>query len=88
MTRNGKITRLPPEIRAQLNRRLHDGESGVRLVEWLNGVEQVRQVLTEDFGGREISEQNLSEWKQGGYQDSLDRKRSPVPRNWQAMPRS
>ena len=73
MTRNGKIARLPREIREQLNRRLHDGEAGVRLVEWLNANEQVRQVLAQDFGGREISEQNLSEWKQGGYPDWLAR---------------
>jgi hypothetical protein len=69
MTRNGKIARLPREIRDQLNRRLQDGEPGVRLVEWLNGLEPVRQILAQDFGGREISEQNLSEWKQGGYEE-------------------
>lgn len=69
MTRNGKIARLPRDIRDQLNRRLDEGEPGVRLVDWLNGLEQVRQVLAQDFGGREINEQNLSEWKAGGYQD-------------------
>lgn len=73
MTRNGKIARLSREIREQLNARLRDGEPGVRLVEWLNGLEPVRQVLVQDFEGREISEQNLSEWKQGGYRDWLTR---------------
>jgi hypothetical protein len=71
MTRTGKIARLPRDIRDQLNRRLHDGEPGVRLIEWLNGLEPVRQILAQDFGGREISEQNLSEWKQGGYKEWL-----------------
>ena len=34
MTRNGKIARLPRDIRNQLNQRIADGEPGVRLVEW------------------------------------------------------
>lgn len=73
MTRTGKIARLPREVREQLNRRIADGEPGIRLVEWLNGLEQARHVLAQDFGGREINEQNLCEWKQGGYQDWLTR---------------
>jgi hypothetical protein len=73
MTRNGKTARLPRGIRIQLNRRLQDGEPVIRLVEWLNSSPEVRQVLAEDFGGREISEQNLSEWKQGGHEDWLAR---------------
>jgi hypothetical protein len=73
MTRTGKIARLPRDIRNQLNRRIADGEPGSRLVEWLNTLEPVRHALAQDFGGREISEQNLSEWKQGGYQEWLAR---------------
>ncbi len=73
MTGNGKIARLPRDLRNQLNRRLQDGEPGIRLVEWLNGLPEVRHVLAEDFGGREISEQNLSEWKQRGHQEWLAR---------------
>ncbi len=73
MTRNGKIARLPRDIRHQLNRRLSDGEPGIRLVEWLNRLPEVRQVLATDFGGRDINEQNLCEWKQGGHQEWLAR---------------
>jgi hypothetical protein len=73
MTRTGKIARLARAVRDELNRRLQDGEPGVRLVEWLNGLPQVRQTLVEGFNGREISEQNLSEWKAGGYRDWLAR---------------
>ncbi len=69
MTRNGKIARLPYSIRDLLNQRLHNGEQGAKLVEWLNGLPKVQEVLTEEFGGRPISEQNLSEWKQGGFED-------------------
>jgi len=67
MARTGKIARLPREIRTQLNRRLSDGEKARRLVEWLNTLPEVHTVLQSDFAGREITEQNLYEWKQGGY---------------------
>lgn len=69
MTRNGKIARLPREIREQLNRRLANGEQGIKLVAWLNELPEVRRVLAGDFNGREINEQNLSEWKQGGFRE-------------------
>jgi len=71
MTRNGKIARLPRAVREELNRRLHDGELGTHLVAWLNGHPEVIRVLATSFGGRPVSEQNLSEWKAGGYQDWL-----------------
>lgn len=64
---------MPRDIRNQLNRRMADGETGVRLVEWLNGLPAVRAVLEQEFGGREINEQNLCEWKQRGYQEWLAR---------------
>lgn len=73
MTRTGKIARLAREIRDELNRRLQDGEPGVRLVAWLNSLPDTQRVLASDFKGREINEQNLSEWKAGGYQDWLAR---------------
>src|SRR5580698_3731694 len=46
-------------------------EPGTKLVEWLNTLEEVRDVLQAEFDARPVSEQNLSEWKQGGYQDWL-----------------
>lgn len=73
MTRTGKIARLPREIREQLNRRLSDGEAGNRLVGWLNSRPETQERLAADFEGRAITEQNLSEWKQGGHQDWLAR---------------
>ena len=69
MTRKGKIARLPREVREQLNRRLQDGEPGTKLVDWLNSLPEVQAVLSSEFDGRPIREQNLSEWKQGGYRD-------------------
>ena len=69
MTRLGKIARLPREIRDVLNVRLQNGEVGRLLVDWLNGLPAAREALAANFGGRPISEQNLTEWKQGGYED-------------------
>jgi len=71
MTRKGKIARLPRPVREQLNRRLDDGEQGKALVAWLNGLPEVRDKLKQDFHGNPINEQNLSEWRQGGFQDWL-----------------
>jgi hypothetical protein len=70
-TRNGKIARLPLEIREQLNTRLADGEPGNRLVEWLNSNPDVMKVMAEQFDGRPINENNLSEWRAGGYEEWL-----------------
>jgi len=58
-------------VREKLNQRLQDGESGRKLIAWLNKDPEVRQVLTTSFEGRPINEQNLTEWKAGGYQDWL-----------------
>lgn len=71
MTRTGKIARLPRTVRGELNRRLRNGEQGKRLVRWLNENAEVRAALQAEFGGRAISEQNLSEWKAGGYREWL-----------------
>ena len=67
MTRTGKIARLPPAIRKQLNCRLQAGEVGKDLIVWLNSLPEAQAVLKRKFSARPISEQNLSEWKQGGY---------------------
>src|SRR5436190_19424069 len=73
MTGKGKIARLPRKIRDLLNRRLDEGESGKGLVQWLNELPEVKEVLDGQFGGRIITEQNLSEWKARGYREWLAR---------------
>ena len=70
-TRVGKIARLPKEIREQLNQRLENGESGTILVKWLNEQSEVQKILTDQFAGQAIRAQNLSDWRNGGYQDWL-----------------
>jgi hypothetical protein len=69
MTRTGKIARLPINIRHKLNTRLDNGDLGATLVEWLNSQKEVRGVLAAHFDSRPINEQNLTEWKQGGFLD-------------------
>ena len=71
MTRNGKIARLPRAIRDRLNQQIQDGVPSKDLVRWLNGMNEVVDILAQQFNTDRITEQNLSEWKQGGYQDWL-----------------
>ena len=68
--RNGKIARLPVEIRDALNRRLVAGVPGPKLLEWLNGLPEARAMLHEHFNDQPISPQNLSQWR-GGFRDWL-----------------
>jgi hypothetical protein len=73
ITHVGKIGRLPKCIRDMLGQRIEDGETGKELVKWINGLSGVQRVLQEQFDGRLITEQNLSEWKQTGHPEWLRR---------------
>jgi hypothetical protein len=66
-TRNGKIAHLPNDIREQLNLRLLEGEIGRELTAWLNALPAVKSILASQFNGSDISEVNLTHWRQGGY---------------------
>jgi hypothetical protein len=70
-TRNGKIARLPRDIRDELNRRLDNGEGESALLPWLNALPAVQAVLAVQFGASPVSQQNLTKWRQGGYQHWL-----------------
>jgi hypothetical protein len=69
MTRNGKIARLPAQIRSELNLRMEKGEEGASLLEWLNGLPEVQEMLKSSFDGAAMTKQNLSEWRQGGFRE-------------------
>jgi hypothetical protein len=69
--RTGKIARLPGAIRQELNRRLHDGALGRELAPWLNALPEVQSILAHRFASRPITEDNLSEWRRGGFRDWL-----------------
>jgi hypothetical protein len=63
----GKIARLPFALREELNQRLLDGQSGRKILGWLNARPEVIAILAEEFGGLRITDQNLSEWRKTGH---------------------
>src|SRR5436190_19362649 len=58
--RNGKVARLPAELREQINRMIEDGV--------------LYKVIIEKLGeaGKHLNEDNLSNWRLGGHQDYLN----------------
>lgn len=72
-SRKGKIASLPAQIREEVNQRLHNGEQAPQILPWLNAQEAVRFVLQERWDNQDITPQNLSEWRNGGYKDWLAR---------------
>ena len=72
-TRNGKIARLPHEIRERLNRALRDGQEQRQLIDWLNSLAEVQAVLAQHFDGAPIKENNLSHWNARGYREWLEK---------------
>jgi hypothetical protein len=81
-TRNGKIARLPKKIREELNQRMEEGCTGAKLAEWLNELPSVKKVLRELFKSQPISEQNLSQWRDGGYEDWLRHRETREQLRW------
>jgi hypothetical protein len=67
--RNGKIAKLPRPLRDQINHALDSGQSATSIAQHLNKMPEVKAMLNAHFEGKPISQQNLSEWKAGGYRD-------------------
>jgi hypothetical protein len=68
MGRLGKIASLPLHLREELNGRLDDNEPGPDLLAWLNARPEARAMLKQPrFDGAPINDQNLTNWRQGGY---------------------
>ena len=92
LTHNGKIGRLSKAVQEQLNRRLDNGGQGRQLLEWLNSLPEVQAVLAAEFDGKPIREQNLSEWRNGGYtewlrqQEALDMAREMAAETGELQP--
>lgn len=70
-TRRGKIARLPSFVRDMLNDRLRDGEQARAILKWLHSLPTVCSILDAEFDGKPINEQNLSDWRKGGYREWL-----------------
>ena len=58
--RNGKVARLPAELRDQINRLLDDGIPYKTIIEKLGEP------------GKHLNEDNISNWRLGGFQDYLN----------------
>lgn len=75
--RQGKIARLPVDIRDELCKRMLDGWSAPRLLPWLHGQPEVLESLElNGFGEQPITATNLSDWRKGGYKEWLDEQAS------------
>ena len=61
-TRNGKIARLPFNVREQLCRMLRDGQTAKQINDWLR---------TKGVPGVPFSDVNFTSWRKGGYLDWL-----------------
>jgi len=71
-SRQGKIARLPWNIREELNRRMLDNQPLRKICEWVNGLpETIAQCAERKLAP--VTWFNLSSWRQGGYQDWLGR---------------
>lgn len=76
MARKGKIARLPQEIRDRICLLMADGITDLKIADMLNADPAVQAALADYQGGgvkakAVITDGNLSEWRQGGYQDWL-----------------
>jgi hypothetical protein len=69
MERTGKIAKLPPPIRKQVNARLQQGEPSRTIADWLNAQPSVKPILDREFEGRPVTANNVNQWRAGGYQE-------------------
>ena len=69
MQRKDKIARLPLPLRTQINLRLAAQPDGTELLAWLNAIPGLPDLLAAEFAGEPVSQQNLDEWRQGGFRE-------------------
>lgn len=67
MTPRSKIDRLPYALREQICLRMRDGWTAKKLTAWLNPLPEVQGILAEFFDGEMINDQNITNFRQGGY---------------------
>jgi hypothetical protein len=74
----GKIARLPGDLREQINQRIFDGHSDPEILPWLNELPVVKEMLAARFNGNPITKQNMTNWRQRGYQRWFDEKQKVI----------
>ena len=70
---NGRITRLPEEIRDGIYFRLRDGRTCQEVANWLNELPEAREVQKEYYGGRPIMARQVLDWRRVWYERSEKR---------------
>jgi hypothetical protein len=65
----GKISRLPLEIREQLNHRLADGQTGALILPWLNSLPEVQAILNDHFDSQPIDDGNLHQYRKRAFRE-------------------
>jgi hypothetical protein len=65
--RKGKIARLPKALRDEVCQRMEDGATYGSILTWLNELPEVKAMLEAQFKGDGVNEQNLTNWRQGGF---------------------
>ena len=73
---NGKIPSLPASIQEELNQRLLRGETAKTILPWVNSLPETKAVLKEQFDGVPITKQNLSDHRNHGFRDWVDRQQA------------
>lgn len=69
MARQGKIARLPFAVRDQLCEKLSDGIPAREVCAWVNALPAWKEARAKYGYGADISEQNVSDWRSGGFVD-------------------
>jgi len=69
MSRHGKIARLPRNLREEVNLKLDNNVQGDEILAWLNALPETKKALEGYFDGVEVTKQNLSDWRQGGFRE-------------------
>jgi hypothetical protein len=83
MAATGKIARLPPRLREQVNRRLHDGQPDQAIADWLNTLPEVKTIMDQAFEGEPVKQQNVNNWRNGEHQKWIEQEREVLQtREW------
>lgn len=69
ITRNGRIARLPSDLRQQLNRRLESDEPAAGVLAWLNAQPAEQPNPTAESGPPAFALKDLAEWQATGFCD-------------------
>ena len=75
MALQSKISQLPRKVRDELNRRLDDGQLSPEILPWVNALPETKELVKRKFKDVEVSNQNLSEWRETGYSDWQDQQK-------------